>query len=56
MDTEEIRQLWAEGVDWVIKRQNRQYFFRTEGKPGAWETGLPPGVFLPDVEMLFEDT
>jgi hypothetical protein len=56
MDTEEIRQLWAEGVDWVIKRHNRQYFFRTEGKPGPWRTGLPPGVFLPDVETLFEDS
>ena len=56
METEEIRQLWAEGEDWVIKRQNNQYSYRPDGKPGPWKTGLPPGVFHPEVETLFEDS
>ncbi len=55
MDQEEIRQLWAEGQDWVIKRQNDQYFYRPEGKYGDWQTGLPPGVLPSDVEILFQD-
>lgn len=55
MDEEEIRQLWAEGEDWVIKRRNHEYSHRPEGKYGEWVTGLPPGVFPPDVETLFDD-
>jgi len=55
MEQEEIRQLWAEGEDWVIKRQNNQYSHRPDQKYGDWQTGLPPGVFPPDVEMLFEE-
>ena len=55
MDEEEIRQLWAEGEDWIIKRCNNEFSHRPEGKYGDWQTGLPPGVFLPDVETLFEE-
>ncbi len=55
MDEEEIRQLWAEGEDWVIKRQNEQYSHRPDQKYGDWQPGLPPGVFEPDIEMLFKD-
>ena len=55
MEQEEIRQLWAEGQDWVIKRQNNEYFYRPEQKYGDWIPGLPPGVFIPEVEILFED-
>ena len=55
MDTEEIRQLWANGEDWVIKRHNRQYWYRADQKPGPWKSGLPPGVFLPDAEVLFDE-
>jgi len=54
MDEEEICQLWAEGKDWIIKRHNNEYSHRPEGKYGDWQTGLPPGVFLPEVEMLFD--
>lgn len=56
MDREEIRQFWADGVDWIIKRHDRQFFYRAEGQPGPWKTGLPPGVFSPDIEHIFEDS
>ncbi len=55
MDEEEIRQLWADGEDWVIKRKNDQFFFRPDGKYGDWQRGLPPGVFTPDVVTLFDE-
>ena len=55
MDEEEIRQIWAEGEDWVIKRQNDEYFHRPDQKYGDWRPGLPDGVFEPDIEMLFND-
>ena len=55
MEEEEIRQIWAEGQDWIIKRCNNEYFHRPEGKSGNWKTGLPSGVFSPDVETLFDD-
>ena len=55
MEQEEIRQIWAEGEDWVIKRKNNEYFNRPEGKFGEWKPGLPPGVFTPEAEILFED-
>ncbi len=55
MEQEEIRQIWAEGEDWVIKRKNNEYFHRPEGKFGEWKPGLPPGVFMPEAEILFED-
>jgi hypothetical protein len=55
MDQEEIRQLWAEGEDWIIKLQNNQYFHRPEGKYGEWQLGLPAGVFAMDVETLFNE-
>jgi hypothetical protein len=55
MDTEEIRQLWAEGEDWVIKRHNNQYWYRADQKPGPWKSGLPSGVLPSDAEMLFDD-
>lgn len=55
MEQEEIRQLWAEGEDWVIKRQNNQYSHRPDQKYGDWQPGLPPGVFAMDVETLFDE-
>jgi hypothetical protein len=55
MDQEEIRQVWAEGHDWVIKRQNNQYSYRPEGKYGDWKPGLPPGALKPDVDTLFDE-
>ncbi len=55
MDQEEIRQLWADGQDWVIKRSNKQYFYRPEGKYGEWKPGLPPGTFEPDIAILFDE-
>lgn len=55
MEQEEIRQLWAEGEDWVIKLQNNQYFHRPDQKYGDWRPGLPPGVFDMDVATLFEE-
>lgn len=55
MDEEEIRQLWAEGQDWIIKRHNSEYSHRLEGKYGEWQAGLPLGVYAPDVEILFEE-
>ena len=55
MEQEEIRQLWAEGEDWVIKRYKNEYFHRPDGKHGAWKAGLPAGVFSMDVETLFDD-
>ncbi len=54
MEQEEIRQLWAEGEDWVIKRQNNQYSHRPDQKYGDWQPGLPPGVVALDVETLFD--
>lgn len=56
MEQEEIRgPLWAEGEDWIIKRQNNQYFHRPDQKYGDWKPGLPPGVFAMDVATLFDD-
>jgi squalene cyclase len=55
MEDEEIRQLWAEGEDWVIKRQNNQYSHRPDQKYGNWRPGLPPGVFEMDVDTLFDE-
>ena len=55
MESEEIRQLWADGEDWVIKRQHNQYWHRPDQRPGPWKAGLPPGVFPPDAELLFEE-
>ena len=52
MEQEEIRQLWAEGEDWVIKRQNNQYYHRPDQKYGDWQPGLPPGVFAMDVARI----
>ena len=54
MEQEEICQLWAEGEQWVIKRQDNQYFHRPEGKYGDWQPGLPQGVLPNDVEILFQ--
>ena len=55
MEQEEIRQLWADGQDWVIKRHNNEYFHRPDGKYGDWKPGLPPDTFKPDVDTLFEE-
>ncbi|MCA9499303.1 MAG: hypothetical protein MRJ67_16400 [Nitrospirales bacterium] len=55
MEQEEIRQLWADGEDWIIKRQHHQYFHRPDGKYGDWKPGLPPGVVKQDVDTLFDD-
>jgi hypothetical protein len=55
MDQEEIRQVWVEGQDWVIKRQNNQYSHRPDGKNGDWKSGLPPGAFKPDIDTLFDE-
>lgn len=55
MEEEEIRQLWAEGEDWIIKRCNNEYSHRLDGKYGEWVKGLPPGIYSPDVEMLFKE-
>jgi len=55
MEQEEIRQLWAEGEDWILKRSNNEYFHRPDGKYGEWRPGLPPGVFAMDVETLFDE-
>lgn len=55
MDQEEIRQIWAEGEDWIIKLQNNQYFHRPDQKYGEWKPGLPPGVFAMDVATLFDE-
>ena len=55
MEEEEIRQLWAEGEDWILKRSNNEYFHRPDGKYGEWQPGLPPGVFAVDVETLFDE-
>jgi|GEM_PF-2013427 len=55
MEEEEIRQLWAEGEDWIIKRCNNEYFHRLDGKYGDWQTGLPAGVFAMDVATLFDE-
>lgn len=52
---EEIRHLWAEGHDWVIKRQNNQYFYRPDRKYGNWIPGIPPGSFQLDIDTLFDD-
>jgi hypothetical protein len=54
MEQEEIRQLWADGQSWVIKRQHCQYFYRPEGKFGEWKPGLPPDTFQPDIDILFD--
>jgi hypothetical protein len=54
MEQEEIRQLWAEGEDWILKRSNNEYFYRPDGKYGEWQPGLPPGVFDMDVTTLFD--
>ena len=46
MEQEEIRQLWAEGEDWILKRSNNEYFHRPDGKYGEWQ----PGLFSPVTE------
>lgn len=55
MDEEEFRQFWAEGEAWIIKRHNDEFFHRPDGKYGEWQTGLPPGVFPLDAELLFHE-
>ena len=55
MDEEEIRQLWAEGEDWIIKRHNNQYSHRPDQKYGDWQPGLPAGVYEVDVATLFDE-
>ena len=48
---EEIFQIWAEGENWIIKREDFEYFHRLDGKPGPWKDGLPPGVIPSDVDL-----
>ena len=46
--------LWADGYEWIIKREHHQYFHRKEGDYGPWHPGTPPGTRQTDVDLAFE--
>jgi hypothetical protein len=54
MDQEDYRIIWGVGVDWVIKRQDDQFFHRPEGDYGTWRPGVPPDTYELDVAHVFK--
>ena len=54
MEQEDMRIVWAAGVEWMIKRQDGQYVHRPEGDYGAWRPGIPPSTHEADVAHVFE--
>ena len=54
MEKEEMWIVCAAGVEWVVKRQDDQYFHRPEGEYGAWQPGLPPETYERDVALAFK--
>lgn len=45
--------IWADGQEWIVKREDQQYFYRPEGEYGTWEKGTPPGIHKGDMDMIF---
>ena len=54
MEQEDMRIIWAAGVEWMIKLQNDQYFYRLEGDYGAWRPGSPPDTHESDMALVFK--
>jgi hypothetical protein len=54
MDQEEMWIAWAAGVEWIVKLQDGQYSHRQEGDYGAWQPGLPPDTYEPDIALAFK--
>ena len=55
MEEDEMRIVWAAGVEWMIKRQDNQYVQRPEGDYGAWRPGIPPGTHESDVDHVLKE-
>jgi len=53
MEQEEMRIVWAAGVEWMVTLQDDQYFHRPEGDYGAWRPGIPPDTHEADVALMF---
>jgi hypothetical protein len=45
--------VWANGQEWVVKREHHHYFYRLENDYGAWKKGTPPGTCQADMDMIF---
>jgi hypothetical protein len=54
MEQEDMRIVWAAGIEWMIKRQDDQYVQRPEGDYGAWQPGIPLGSHESDVAYVFQ--
>lgn len=53
MEQESMRIAWADGTEWIIKREDDKYFHRPEGNYGEWQEGPPPDMSIQDLELLF---
>ena len=53
MEEEQMRIVWAAGVEWIVSLQDNQYFHRPEGDYGAWRPGIPPDSYEADVALMF---
>ena len=54
-DEENVKVIWSAGKDWVVKRKNRQYFYRPDRENGEWKPGLPPETLKAEIDILFND-
>lgn len=43
----------ANGQEWIVKREDNQYFYRPEGEYGQWMPGTPPGIHERDMDVIF---
>lgn len=53
MQQEDMRVVWANGVEWIVKLEDKQYFHRPEGDYGPWLPGIPPDTNESDVALAF---
>ena len=56
MDDIKTVQVWADGEEWIVKKQYREYFYRIVNSPDEWKPGIPSGLVLADIEALFNET
>jgi hypothetical protein len=54
MEQEDMRIVWAAGIEWMIKQQDDQYVHRPEEDYGAWRPGIPLGSHESDVAYVFQ--
>lgn len=54
-DVETI-QTWTNGSEVILKKIDREYFYRVNNEAGDWINGLPNGMVWGDAQALFEDS